>query len=139
MRRLLRKHWLWCLGVFLVVVLGPLPFLLLRNDPSDRVHEGMTEAEVGKLLGPPSAYMVGYGMGRYTVIEEQRPRFWDVICVQYRHGRVVLVAKARRPVAEIWQNLLNKVGLKSTPPPPVPVPPAPLSAPAPLPPGSPAP
>jgi hypothetical protein len=140
MRRLLAKRWLWCLAVVLVVVLCPLPLLYFWADPYYRVREGMTGEEVERILGPThTGGGITLGLLDMTTdyVTEIRYRSWDVLTIRYRNDRVVEKARAAHPMAELWQELLDKVGLAPGPFPPavVPVtpPPPPPFLPAPLP------
>jgi hypothetical protein len=125
--------------VALVVVLCPLPFLVLREDPYDRVHLGMTTTEVEGLLGPARQDWVFSESGRDAFLVETRSRFWDVIVVNYEMwGHAVRIKKRRRSAAELWEELREKIGLAPGPSPPAAV--VPVTPPSgPPPPGSTAP
>jgi hypothetical protein len=134
MSRVLAKRWLWCQAVIVAVLSCLLPLLWRYADPYHGVQSGMTYAEVRVLLGPASqgwTEFVSPGTSRNAITVEVRDRFWDVVTVTYAHCQTVGITKTRRPLADVWQDVLYKVGWK-TPPTPAPAAPLPVAPPRPL-------
>jgi hypothetical protein len=127
MRRLIAKRRLWCLAIALAALFCLAPLLYFWVDPYYRIRKGMTGQEVERVLGP--AHFAGVETFRSLdmaadYFTEIRYRSWDVLTIRYRKDWVVEKGRAVTTMAELWQEVLYKIGW-NTAPRPVQFPPVP--------------